>query len=164
MMIHPLSIVTQNRLRDASVPEVSKISVALSTALLATVAVVTQAYAVPVTYDFTVTVTQGSLAGKSFNGSFSYDDAKLKGTGVEELGIADGLTTCMNYFGRTYRETDDTSHPTFPKLRFEDGKIVQLDFWIQPNQRVNWWKLPGWEVKLSEPKTTDSTVPNCQKQ
>jgi hypothetical protein len=163
-MIHLLSIVNQNRLRDASAPAISKLSATIATALLTTVAVVTQAYAVPVTYDFTVTVTQGSLAGKSFNGSFSYDDAKLKGTGVEELGIAEGLTTCMNYFGRTYRETDDTSHPTFPKLRFEDGKIVQLDFWIQPNQRVNWWNLPGWEVKLSGRQMRDSTVPNCQKQ
>lgn len=162
-MIHPLSLVTQNRLRDASVPQISKISVAISTAILAAVAVATQAGAVPVTYDFTVTVTKGGLTGNSFNGSFSYDDAKLKGKGVEELGIADGLKTCMNYLGRTYHETDDTSYPTFPKLRFEDGNIVQLNFWIEPNRRVNWWKLPGWEVKLSEPKITGSTVPNCQK-
>ncbi|HBK99396.1 MAG TPA: hypothetical protein DD001_19790 [Microcoleaceae bacterium UBA10368] len=149
--------------RNPSMPAISKLSVAIATTLLSTVVTATQAYAVPVTYDFTITVTQGRLAGNSFNGSFSYDDAKLKGTGVEELGIAEGLTTCMNYLGRTYRETDDTSYPTFPKLRFEDGKIAQLNFWIQPNQRVDWWNLPGWEVKLSEPKISDSTVPNCQK-
>ena len=149
--------------REVSVQAISKLSVAIATTLVSTVVTATQAYAVPVTYDFTVTVTQGGLAGNSFNGSFSYDDAKLKGKGVEELGIDEGLTTCMNYLGRTYRETDDTSYPTFPKLRFEDGKIVQLNFWIQPNQRVNWWNLPGWEVKLSEPKMSDSTVPNCQK-
>ncbi|UNU24979.1 hypothetical protein [Microcoleus vaginatus] len=149
--------------RKASVQAISKLSVAIATTLLSTVVTATQAYAVPVTYDFTITVTKGGLAGNSFNGSFSYDDAKLKGTGVEELGIAEGLTTCLNYLGRTYRETDDTSYPTFPTLRFEDGKITQLNFWIQPNQRVNWWNLPGWEVKLSEPKKSDSTVPNCQK-
>jgi len=149
--------------RDASVPAISKLSVAIATTLLSTVVTATQACAVPVTYDFTVTVTQGRLAGNSFNGSFSYDDANLKGKGVEELGIDEGLTTCMNYLGRTYRETDDTSYPTFPKLRFEDGKIAQLNFWIQPNQRVNWWNLPGWEVKLSGPLKRDSTVPNCQK-
>ncbi|MEG4456109.1 hypothetical protein [Microcoleus sp. N9_A1] len=149
--------------RDASVRAISKLSVAIATTLLSTVVTATQAYAVPVTYDFTITVSKGGLAGNSFNGSFTYDDAKLKGKGVEELGIDEGLMTCMNYLGRTYRETDDTSYPTFPKLRFEDGKIVQLNFWIQPNQRVNWWNLPGWEVKLSEPKMSDSTVPNCQK-
>ena len=150
--------------RDASVSAISKLSVAIATTLLSTVVTATQAYAVPVTYDFTITVTKGGLAGNSFNGSFSYDDAKLKGKGVEELGIDQGLTTCLNYLGRTYRETDDTSYPTFPKLRFEDGKITQLNFWIQPNQRVNWWNLPGWEVKLSGPLKRDSTVPNCQKQ
>ncbi|MEP6488379.1 hypothetical protein NDI43_23615 [Microcoleus vaginatus GB2-A3] len=149
--------------REASVPAISKLSVAIATTLLSTVVTATQAYAVPVTYDFTITVTKGGLAGNSFNGSFSYDDAKLKGKGVEELGISDGLRACLNYLGRTYRETDDTSYPNFPTLRFEDGKIAQLNFWIQPNQRVNWWKLPGWEVKLSEPKKSDSTVPNCQK-
>ncbi len=149
--------------RDASVSAISKLSVAIATTLLSTVVTATQAYAVPVTYDFTITVTKGGLAGNSFNGSFSYDDAKLKGKGVEELGIDEGLTTCINYLGRTYRETDDTSYPTFPKLRFEDGKIAQLNFWIQPNQRVNWWNLPGWEVKLSGPLKRDSTVPNCQK-
>jgi len=149
--------------QDASVPAISKLSVAIATTLLSTVVTATQAYAVPVTYDFTITVTKGGLAGNSFNGSFSYDDAKLKGKGVEELGIDQGLTTCMNYLGRTYRETDDTSYPTFPTLRFEGGKITQLNFWIQPNQRVNWWNLPGWEVKLSGPLKRDSTVPNCQK-
>ena len=149
--------------RDASVPAISKLSVAIASTLLITVVTATQAYAVPVTYDFTITVTKGGLAGNTFNGSFSYDDAKLKGKGVEELGITDGLTTCINYGGRTYRETDDTSYPTFPTLRFEEGKIAQLNFWIQPNQRVNWWNLPGWEVKLSEPRMSDSTVPTCQK-
>jgi hypothetical protein len=150
--------------RAASVPAISKLSVAIASTLLSTVVTATQACAVPVTYDFTITVTKGGLAGNSFKGSFSYDDAKLKGTGVEELGITEGLTTCINYLGRTYRETEDTSYPTFPTLRFEDGKIAQLNFWIQPNQRVNWWNLPGWEVKLSEPRMRDSTVPNCQKQ
>jgi hypothetical protein len=149
--------------RDASVRAISKLSVAIATTLLSTSLIASKAGAVPVTYDFIVTVTQGRLAGNSFKGSFSYDDAKLKGTGVEELGIAEGLTTCINYLGRTYRETDDTNYPTFPKLRFEDGKIAQLNFWIQPNQRVNWWNSNGWEVKLSEPQMSDSTVPNCQK-
>lgn len=149
--------------RDASVPAISKLSVAIAATLLSTVVTATQACAVPVTYDFTITVTKGGLAGNTFNGSFSYDDAKLKGKGVEELGIPEGLTTCLNYLGRTYRETDDTSYPTFPTLRFEDGKITRLNFWIQQNQRVNWWNLPGWEVKLSGPLKSGSTVPNCQK-
>ena len=134
-------------------------SAALSTAVITT----SLAHAAPITYDFTVNVTQGSLAGKSFNGTFSYDDATLKGTGVEELGVAQGLTVCMNYLGRNYSETDDSSYPAFPKLVFEDGKIKQLDFWMEPKKRVVWWNLPGWEVKLSMPKADASAVSNCQK-
>src|SRR4028118_956463 len=106
--------------REASVPAISKLSVAIATTLLSTVVTATQAYAVPVTYDFTITVTKGGLAGNTFNGSFSYDDAKLKGKGVEELGIDEGLTTSLTSLGRTYRETDDPSHPTVPTLQLAD--------------------------------------------
>lgn len=141
----------------------SKRSFALASAALTPAVITTSlAHAATITYDFTVNVNQGALAGKTFNGTFSYDDATLKGTGVEELGVAEGLTVCMNYLGRNYSETDDTSYPAFPKLVFEDGKIKQLDFWIQPNKRVNWWNLPGWEVKLSMHNAA-SAVPNCQK-
>ncbi|WP_017315627.1 hypothetical protein [Mastigocladopsis repens] len=136
----------------------------LATAALSTAVITTsQAQASTVTYDFTVNVTKGSLAGKSYNGTFSYDDSTLKGTGVEELGVSQGLTVCMNYFGRNYSETDDHDYPALPKLVFENGKIKQLDFWIQPNKRVVWWNLPGWEVKLSMRKASGAAVPNCQK-
>lgn len=142
----------------------SKRSFALASAALSTAVIATsQAYASTITYNFTVNVTKGALAGKSFNGTFSYDDAILKGTGVEQLGVAQGLTVCMNSFGRNYSETDDSSYPTLPLLVFENGNIKQLDFWIQPQKRVVWWNLPGWEVKLSRRKTAYSAVSNCQK-
>lgn len=134
-------------------------SAALSTAVITT----SQAHASTISYDFTVKVTKGALAGKSFNGMFSYDDVTLKGTGVEKLGVAQGLTVCMNSFGRNYSETDDSSYPTLPLLVFENGNIKQLDFWIQPQKRVVWWNLPGWEVKLSKRKTASSAVSNCHK-
>ncbi|MBW4681475.1 MAG: hypothetical protein KME19_15365 [Microcoleus vaginatus WJT46-NPBG5] len=141
----------------------SKHSFAFASAALYTAVITTsQAYASTITYDFTVNVTQGALAGKTFKGTFSYDDATLKGTGIEELGVAEGLTACMNYFGRNYNETDDTGYPAFPKLVFEDGKIKQLDFWIQPNKRVNWWNLAGWEVTLSMPQADASADSKCQ--
>lgn len=142
----------------------SKHSFAIATTALSTAVItISPAHASTMTYDFTVNVNQGSLAGQSFNGTFSYDDATLKGTGVEELGVAQGLTICMNYLGRNYSETDDTSYPTLPKLVFDNGQIKQLDFWIQPNKRVNWWDLPRWEVKLSVRKATASAISNCQK-
>ena len=105
--------------------------------------------ALPVTYDFTVVVTQGSLAGNTFNGSFSYDDALLSGVGAEEIGIADGLTVNMNFLGQDYAESADTDYPNFPKLIFENGEIQQLDFWIESEERGIWWGLPGWEIELS---------------
>jgi hypothetical protein len=136
----------------------------IANATLVTAAIATiQANASTITHNFTVNVTKGSLAGKSFNGTFSYDNSTLKGIGIEELGVDRGLTVCMNYFGRNYSETDDSSYPTKPKLVFENGKIKQLDFWIEPQKRVVWWNLPGWEVKLSMPKAAASAVPNCQK-
>lgn len=118
--------------------------------------------AAPVTYDFTVTVTTGTLAGKSFNGSFSYDDAQLKGEGTETLGVAQGLSVCMNYIGGQYREKDDSSYPTFPKLIFENGKITQLNFWVQPDRRVEWWNLPGWDVALTQRSMAASSL-DCKK-
>ena len=41
----------------------------------------------PITYDFTVEVSQGSLAGNTYTGSFSYDDEQLTGVGKEEIGV-----------------------------------------------------------------------------
>jgi hypothetical protein len=103
----------------------------------------------PVTYDFTVVVTEGSLAGKTFKGSFRYDDEVLTGVGREEIDIADGLTVTMNFFGQDYTEKADQEYPTFPKLIFEDGEIQQLDFWIEPGKRLVWWGRPGWKIELS---------------
>lgn len=124
----------------------SKLTIAIATtAFLAS----TQANSSTVTHDFTVNVNKGSLAGKSFDGSFSYDAATLKGVGKEELTVKDGLIVCMNFLGRTYNAIDDNNYPTFPKLVFEDGKIKRLDFWIEPGLRVEWWTLPGWKVNYS---------------
>lgn len=138
-----------------------KLSIAIISVALST-AVAIRSQASTISYDFTVNVTKGSLAGKSFNGTFSYDNSTLKNTGIEKLGIAQGLRVCMNYFGRNYSEADDTSYPSFPKLIFDNGKLKQLDFWVQPNKRANWWNMPGWEVKLSTRKA-DASVLNCQK-
>ncbi len=105
--------------------------------------------AVPVTYDFTVVVTEGSLAGNTFNGSFSYDDEILNGVGTEEIDIADGLKVNMTFLEQNYTEKEDRDYPEFPKLIFEDGAIQRLDFWIEPNERGIWWGRPGWDIQLS---------------
>lgn len=154
-------MLTRNSIAIASSSVLRAITITALSA--ATVIVASQAHASTITYDFTVNVTKGSLTGKLFSGFFSYDDSILKGAGVEELGVSQKLTVCMNYFGRNYNETDDRDHPAFPKLIFENGKIKQLDFWVQPNKRSIWWNIPGWEVKLSMRKNSPTAVPNCQK-
>jgi hypothetical protein len=55
----------------------------------------------------------------------------------------------MNYFGQNYTEDNDTSYPTLPKLIVENGVIQQLDFWVQPNQRINWRNLPGLKLECN---------------
>ena len=110
----------------------------------------------PITYDFTVKVSEGSLAGNTYQGSFSYDDENLSGVGKEEIGVMDGLTVKMNFFGKDYTEEDDRDYPVFPRLIFEDGKVQQLDFWIESNERRVWWGTPGWEVELS-PRNSQTT-------
>ncbi len=138
---------------------IPKLTIAIaSTAFLAT----TRVDSSTTTYDFTVNVNTGSLAGKSFNGSFSYDASTLKKVGKEELTVADGLTVCMNFLGRTYNATDDNNYPNFPKLLFEDGKIKRLDFWIEQGKRVEWWTLPGWQVNYSLRK--NPIAKTCQKE
>ncbi|MGI0488146.1 hypothetical protein ACN4EK_22115 [Pantanalinema rosaneae CENA516] len=123
---------------------------------------VAPAQAAPVTYEFTVKVTQGSLAGKSFQGTLRYDDAKLQGKGMETIDATQGLQVCMNFFGRNYRETQDSNHPEFPKLVFQDGQIQTLDFWIEPGKRLNWGTLPGWETTFTRKGSAPVAALPCQ--
>ena len=121
-----------------------------STVVLTTVGLkMPAAEATPVTYDFTVVVTQGTLAGNTFSGSFTYDDADLKGVGKETIEVEDGLKVNMNFLGEDYTETADIDYPKFPQLIFEAGEIQRLDYWIEPGKRGIWWGLPGWEIELS---------------
>ena len=121
-----------------------------STVMLTMVAVnLPEVQAAPITYDFTVVVTEGSLAGNTFNGSFTYDDTMVEGVGTETLGVEDGLKVNMNFLGENYTETADIDYPQFPQLVFEAGEIQRLDFWIEPGKRAVWWGLPGWEIELS---------------
>ena len=107
---------------------------------------------VPVTYDFSVEVTQGPLAGNKFNGSFSFDKALAKGVGQEEMGVSDGLKVKMKFFEQEYTEKSDQGYPEFPKLILEDGQVKRLDYWVEEGERIVWWGLPGWEIDLSQRK------------
>ena len=103
----------------------------------------------PVTYDFTVVVREGSLAGNTFEGSLTYDDGAITGRGAEKINVVHGLKTNINFLGREYTEKEDRNYPEFPKLTFRNGEIHLLDFWVQPGERDIWWIREGWEVKLT---------------
>ena len=105
--------------------------------------------AVPVTYDFTIVVKEGSLAGNTFQGSLTYDDEVITGRGAEKINVVHGLKTNINFFGQKYTEKDDRNYPEFPKLTFRNGEIHFLDFWIERGERDIWWFREGWEVKLT---------------
>lgn len=113
------------------------------------------AVAKPVTYDFTVDVTEGKLAGKSFDGSFSYDDEAVSETGTTAIGITEGLQVEMTFFDRSFTAEDDVNYPEFPQLVLEEGEVQKLEFWVEPGaERGSWWDLPGWNVELT-PRESD---------
>lgn len=84
--------------------------------------------AATVTYDFTVDVTSGPLTGTQPSGSFSYNDSTLTGTGLETLGVAQGLSVAFNFLGKTYKETNDIEFPEFPIVQFQERKLLGLNF------------------------------------
>ncbi|MGD1901241.1 MAG: hypothetical protein ACFB9N_03270 [Geitlerinemataceae cyanobacterium] len=121
---------------------------ALSSLALAAPTLVKPVQAEPVIYDFTVEVRTGSLAGNSFYGTFRYDDDAIAGTGRETIGVDDGLTVKMRFYGLDFQAPDDVDFPDYPRVNLVDGEIESLDFWIEPGDRVQWWDFPGWDVEL----------------
>lgn len=103
----------------------------------------------PVTYDFTIVVREGSLAGNTFQGSLTYDDEVITGRGAEKINVVHGLKTNIDFLGQEYSEKEDRNYPEFPKLTFRNGKIHFLDFWIEPGKRSIWWFREGWDIQLT---------------
>ncbi|HAX76840.1 MAG TPA: hypothetical protein DCY88_13610 [Cyanobacteria bacterium UBA11372] len=69
-----------------------------------------------ITYDFTVNVTSGSLAGNSYNGFFSYDES-APSSFTRFLFIPDFEVSdfSFDFFGKTYTEQD---------VRYNDARVV----------------------------------------
>lgn len=85
-------------------------------------------YSSTITYDFTVHLTSGPLAGQYFQGCFSYNDSTVKGIGSEEIGVTEGLSIYFEFLGNIYTEKDDFSFPFHPRVSLENGLLVVLDF------------------------------------
>ncbi|MEL7086329.1 MAG: hypothetical protein AAF268_17635 [Cyanobacteria bacterium P01_A01_bin.3] len=109
---------------------------------------ISPAYSAPITYRFTVDVTEGSLAGNTFEGMVSFDGDAISGEGEEVLQVEDGLSVSMTMLGETINELQDVDYPEYPQLTLMDGDVERLDFWAESEQRANWWDLPGWEITV----------------
>ncbi len=112
-----------------------KLAVATAGAALSFAAIeanhVNPVQAATVTYDLTIDVTTGSLAGTQSFGFFSYDDSTLTGIGLETLGVNKGLSVDFDFLGKTYHETDENSYPDFPVVQFQDRSLLGIEFLVQ---------------------------------
>jgi hypothetical protein len=82
-----------------------------------------------VNYNFTVNATSGDNPGQYF-GSFQYDDSALTNTGLETLGVENGLAVAFNYLDTKYTETDDTDFDSFPIASFNNGEVLGLSYFV----------------------------------
>lgn len=87
------------------------------------------AQAALVNYGFIVNTTSGGNPGQYF-GSFQYDDSTLSNTGLETLGVENGLAVAFNYLGNNYTEVDDTDFNNFPLVSFNNGEVLGLSYFV----------------------------------
>lgn len=104
-----------------------KVAVAMASATLG-VAIVGNAPAQAIDFDFVVTVEDGSLAGEEFLGSFGFDNAGLTGVGTETFGVAEGLEIDFTFDGVDFTAQSDIFFPDFPIVEFTDGVLAGLNF------------------------------------
>jgi hypothetical protein len=111
----------------------------LKCSLIAVFAVATAFFTQPasgvvIMRDFVIAFDMGTVSGQSYNGSLSYDDANLTGTGSEVLGPNGGppLTGFLSFEvtieSNTFSLSDDTTFPLFPILGFTDGALTGINY------------------------------------
>lgn len=116
-------------------------------ATLSFVTMIETAHAFNVTYNFTVQInsdayeTQGLSKGAIEQGSFTYDNDNLTGTGSEYVSPLKGnLNVSFKFLNNIYTEKDDLNYgsqvysPDYPAVLFTDSKLVGLDFLVVPSQ------------------------------
>lgn len=130
-------VTTEDTTLEKQVKFAQKLAVAAAGTALSLAAMeatsVHPALAATITYDFTLNVTSGSLAGIQGSGFFSYDDSTLTGIGLETLGDSEELSISFDFLGKAYNETDDTDFPDFPLVQFQDSSLLGLSFFTAKN-------------------------------
>ncbi len=92
------------------------------------------ARAFSITYDFTVDITSGTYSGKSYTGSFKYDNANLTGSGLEFVSPTVGnLGIQFSFLNKSYTQQQDRDASLdFPRAYFQDGTLLGLSFLVVP--------------------------------
>jgi len=94
-----------------------------------------------------------------YQGTFSFDDSSLTGTGAESLGAESGLTVSLAEDPRVNQDID--FRPEFPQVNFQDGELVGLDWYAiyHPFTAVPEQNYPGDFVRISGTQLTDGFDP-----
>jgi hypothetical protein len=86
-----------------------------------------QSLAASVTYNFLVNDLDGSLAGQTYYGSFSFDDLYLTGHGRETIkDVGENLSFSFDFLGDHYDETNDPYERT--QVSFLNGRPQSIYF------------------------------------
>ena len=86
--------------------------------------------------DITATIIDGPLNGTMVNGTISYNEMLLTGSGDETLApVGSGVGTedadfaiSLMFLGETMTEENDVGFPDFPIFQFFDGSLVFIDY------------------------------------
>lgn len=100
-----------------------KLALATSSLLLS-LAVIDARPAEAVSFDFNGEIESGALVGETFQGSFSYDESLVTGTGdtfFQEYIPVSNLE--FDFLGTTFTETDG-----FPEVAFDGNNLTGLSF------------------------------------
>ncbi|MBD2358313.1 PEP-CTERM sorting domain-containing protein [Tolypothrix sp. FACHB-123] len=123
-----------------------------------------------INYKFKVDATSGNNPGRYF-GSFRYDDSTLTNTGLETIGVENGLALNFNYLGKNYTEKDDFDFDSFPILTFNNGALQGLSYFVadkfaiasdnlnNPNEGGNRFYLLNQSVNATQVGTVSYQVP-----
>ncbi|MEM7715150.1 MAG: PEP-CTERM sorting domain-containing protein, partial [Cyanobacteria bacterium P01_A01_bin.68] len=147
-----------------------KLSLAVTCTILGVTAIEIQPIQA-VTYRFESTMIEGLfLEGARsidlepnpdlYDGSFTFDDSSLTGVGFESFGVAEGLTVSLFDDSRVNQDID-VRFPGFPKVNFQDGKLLGLDWFAvyHPFTNVPELDYPGDFIRISGKEFTDGFDP-----
>ena len=95
-----------------------------------------------------------------YDGSFTFDDSFLTGVGFESLGAEASLKVALNDDPRVNQDVD-ARFPDFPKVNFQDGELLGLDWFAvyHPFTNVPEQNYPGDFVRISGTELTDGFDP-----